>query len=170
MKFTLVLGSKRLDADVRVEKGNAVVEVSGKTLALENVERLSPHEFSFTLNGKTVKAFAAAPTRRVGAERHLFVDGRTLYYRAETAGAHHAAQHHHHDMTAPMPGKILKVFVKEGDAVKRGQPVLILEAMKMEHGIQAAFDGVVKRLLVKEGDRVELGAALCDVEENGSES
>ena len=66
-------------------------------------------------------------------------------------------------ITAPMPGKILKVMVKPGDAVRRGQEVLLLEAMKMENSIQSAYEGVVKQILVNEGDSVAVDAPMIEV-------
>jgi len=66
-------------------------------------------------------------------------------------------------VTAPMPGKILKILVREGDQVKVGQGLLILEAMKMENEIPSPKDSVVKRILVKEGDTVDTGQALIEL-------
>lgn len=65
---------------------------------------------------------------------------------------------------SPMPGTILKVNVKEGDTVKAGDSVVILEAMKMENDITAPKDGVVKKLFVNEKQTVAKGEALFEVE------
>ncbi len=65
---------------------------------------------------------------------------------------------------SPMPGTILKVNVKEGDTVKAGDSVVILEAMKMENDITAPKDGVVKALSVTAGQAVAKGDALFEVE------
>ena len=65
---------------------------------------------------------------------------------------------------SPMPGTILKVNVKEGDTVKAGDSVVILEAMKMENDITAPKDGVVKALYVSEKQAVAKGDALFEVE------
>lgn len=62
---------------------------------------------------------------------------------------------------APMIGKILAVKVKVGQAVKRGEPVVVLEAMKMENDIVAPQDGVIATIDCKEGDQVESGAVLA---------
>ena len=67
-------------------------------------------------------------------------------------------------VTAPMPGTILKVNVKNGDAVKKGAVLMVLEAMKMENEIMAAADGVVTSLSVSEGAAVEAGAMLCTLQ------
>lgn len=65
---------------------------------------------------------------------------------------------------SPMPGTILKVNVKEGDSVKAGDSVVILEAMKMENDITSPKDGVVKALSVTAGQAVAKGDALFEVE------
>ncbi len=62
---------------------------------------------------------------------------------------------------APMPGKVVAVAVKAGDTVTRGQTLVTLEAMKMEHALAAAFDGVVESLSVTAGDQVSEGAVLA---------
>ena len=61
---------------------------------------------------------------------------------------------------APMPGKILNIKVSEGQAVKFGEVVVIMDAMKMETEIVAPADGTVSKILVKAGDSVDTGAAL----------
>jgi 3-methylcrotonyl-CoA carboxylase alpha subunit len=63
-------------------------------------------------------------------------------------------------LTAPMPGKVIAVHVAVGDKVKRGQALLVMEAMKMEHTIAAPGEGTVKELLYGVGDQVAEGAAL----------
>ena len=64
---------------------------------------------------------------------------------------------------SPLPGVILDVCVKEGETVKRGQNLLVLEAMKMENNILAEKDGVVERIIVKVGENVLEGADLITV-------
>jgi 3-methylcrotonyl-CoA carboxylase alpha subunit len=63
-------------------------------------------------------------------------------------------------LTAPMPGRVIKVAVEPGGRVRRGEPLLILEAMKMEHTIAAPADGIVTAISCAEGDLVEEGAVL----------
>ncbi|MBO5805043.1 MAG: biotin/lipoyl-binding protein [Bacteroidales bacterium] len=65
------------------------------------------------------------------------------------------------EVTSPLPGVILDVLVKEGDAVKQGQTVMMLEAMKMENAIEAPADGVVKSINARKGDSVLEGAVLA---------
>ncbi|MGH7458520.1 MAG: biotin/lipoyl-containing protein [Longimicrobiaceae bacterium] len=67
-------------------------------------------------------------------------------------------------VTAPMPGLVVKVEVEEGEEVKRGQGVVVIEAMKMENELKSAADGVVAQVLVSDGETVEKGAVLVVLE------
>ncbi len=67
-------------------------------------------------------------------------------------------------LTAPMPGKVVSFAVKAGDAVKKGQALAVMEAMKMEHTIAAPADGTVAELLFAPGDQVTEGAELLKLE------
>ncbi len=65
----------------------------------------------------------------------------------------------------PIPGTILKFFVKEGDIVKKGDPILILMAMKMENTIYAPFDAKIKKICVEEGDVLPKGTLMVEYEQ-----
>ena len=65
---------------------------------------------------------------------------------------------------SPLPGVILEIKVKEGDTVKRGQTLLVLEAMKMENSITTDYAGTVKQILVAEGQTVATDAVLMEIE------
>ena len=67
-------------------------------------------------------------------------------------------------LTAPMPGKVIAYLVQAGDAIKTGQPLAVLEAMKMEHTIAAPRDGTVAELLFAPGDQVSEGGELLTLE------
>ncbi len=67
-------------------------------------------------------------------------------------------------LEAPMPGRVARVAVAVGDSVKRGQELIVIEAMKMENALVAPSDGVVKSLSVKVGERVAPGSPLIVVE------
>lgn len=66
-------------------------------------------------------------------------------------------------VTSPLPGVIIEVSVKEGQTVKAGQKVAVLEAMKMENEIQAPADGTVTAILVNKGDSVLEGAEIVKI-------
>ncbi|MES1199064.1 MAG: acetyl/propionyl/methylcrotonyl-CoA carboxylase subunit alpha [Pseudomonadota bacterium] len=69
-------------------------------------------------------------------------------------------------IVAPMPGKIVSVSVKAGAKVKKGEPLVTLEAMKMEHALTAPFDGVVAELKARAGEQVSEGALLARLEKS----
>jgi biotin carboxyl carrier protein len=65
---------------------------------------------------------------------------------------------------AKMPGKIVKVLIKQGDSVEKGQSVIVMEAMKMENEIRAPLNGSISNICVREGQAVETGALLMELE------
>jgi len=69
---------------------------------------------------------------------------------------------------APMPGKVVKIAVAEGDAVDKGRTIVVVEAMKMEHPLSAAGPGVVKRIYCGEGQNVDADQPLAEVEIEGN--
>ncbi|MDR1369646.1 MAG: biotin/lipoyl-binding protein [Dysgonamonadaceae bacterium] len=75
----------------------------------------------------------------------------------QTAGASGA-------LRSPLPGTILDIFCKVGDTVKRGQKLVVLEAMKMENAINSDRDGVIKEVKINKGDSVLEGADLIVIE------
>jgi glutaconyl-CoA/methylmalonyl-CoA decarboxylase subunit gamma len=66
-------------------------------------------------------------------------------------------------VTSPMPGRVLKVLVAEGDTVEAGAPLVVVEAMKMENELGAARSGTVRRIHVTPGQNVESGARLVEI-------
>jgi biotin carboxyl carrier protein len=65
------------------------------------------------------------------------------------------------EITAPMPGLVKEIFVKEGDAIVSGDNLFILEAMKMENIIKSAGEGTISKILVVQGEKVEKGTVLA---------
>lgn len=65
---------------------------------------------------------------------------------------------------SPIPGKVVKVLVHPGDAAKAGQPVMVIEAMKMENELRAPRDGRVEKVTVREGQAVEAGETLVELQ------
>jgi 3-methylcrotonyl-CoA carboxylase alpha subunit len=100
----------------------------------------------------------------------LFDDGAALEVRETTAIGHGADAGAVSDgsVRSPMPGRIAAVQVKTGDVVAKGKPLVVLEAMKMEHALVAPFDGTVAEVGVKLGDQVVEGAVLARVERAGA--
>jgi biotin carboxyl carrier protein len=68
------------------------------------------------------------------------------------------------DLSSPMPGLVQRILVAEGDAVAERQPILVVEAMKMQLEIKAPRAGTVHRILAREGDQIEAGTPLAELE------
>ncbi|RPH59268.1 MAG: 3-methylcrotonyl-CoA carboxylase, partial [Burkholderiales bacterium] len=98
-----------------------------------------------------------------GETLHLFTpDGHlTLGYAPPLA---HVGEDDSDDarLTAPMPGKVIALMVERGATVARGQPLLVMEAMKMEHTISAPADGEIAAILYAVGEQVAEGAQLIE--------
>ena len=67
---------------------------------------------------------------------------------------------------APMPGRIVAVHVKEGDRVEQGQPLLVMEGMKMEVTVKAGVAGIIEKVIYIVGDMVEAEAPLVDIKKD----
>jgi 3-methylcrotonyl-CoA carboxylase alpha subunit len=91
----------------------------------------------------------------------------TASFAPEYGSGHHGA--HDGDILSPMPGRIIAVEVAAGDVVIKGQKLLTLEAMKMEHTLVAPFDGVVAELNAEAGAQVQVEALLVRIEAEVSE-
>lgn len=97
---------------------------------------------------------------------HVFGEGgvQVLELYDPLAHAQDTQGEHGGGLTAPMPGKIISISVKAGDTVEKGQPLLVMEAMKMEHTISAPADGRVGEVFYGVGDQVTEGAELVSIE------
>ena len=134
-------------------------------------------KYTATLNGKNyevelerVDAYApiprfgeaqAAPTAPIAAPAPAVAPATAPVQAAAPAPAAAPAGAGSVNVEAPMPGKILKVNVTSGQAVKYGECVIVMEAMKMENEIVAPQDGTVASVNVKAGDMVDTGAVLA---------
>ena len=89
-------------------------------------------------------------------------DGRTLFTRLDPLAYEQSEEVSDFRLSAPMPGNVIRVLVKAGDEVSSGQPLLVMEAMKMEHTIVAPANGIVEEVLFQPGDLVQNDAKLVD--------
>lgn len=137
-----------------------VATINGKKYEVE-VEKLEAYK-SLDRNGVAAPAApvlpASAPVQRPAAPAPVAAAPAPAPAVAPAPAA--AAPAGATTVEAPMPGKILNIKVSEGQAVKFGEVVVIMEAMKMETEIVAPADGTVSKILVKAGDSVDTGAAL----------
>jgi 3-methylcrotonyl-CoA carboxylase alpha subunit len=154
---------------------------SGGTQYLVRV-RTAGLGFSISIGGRTHTATAewrgadlavdcdgsrfAASVVRIGEERNVFCAGQVHHLRLVDPLAHLDEDELHADrLVAPMSGTVVSVLVQPGEAVARGAPLMILEAMKMEHTITAPTAGTVSAINFEVGDQVQEGADLIDLDE-----
>ena len=124
-----------------------------------------PSRFEGRTEGGRTGAFVARDGERVFAQIGDRAYSMTVVPRsALTSETNSAAQG---GLDAPMPGRVTRVAVAMGDTVKRGQELIVVEAMKMENALVSPYDGVVKSLTVKVGDMVAPGPALVVIEAAG---
>jgi len=125
-----------------------------------SVERVAPGVFVWR-EGSRVETFHCV---RDGDVIHLFWRGTA--YRLEEDGESSRAAHRTVSgaLEAPMPGRVIAVRVEPGQAVTKGQELLVVEAMKMENALRAPRDGRVKSVAARAGDMVVPGVVLVELE------
>jgi 3-methylcrotonyl-CoA carboxylase alpha subunit len=124
------------------------------------VTRIASHLYRVEINGRQELVYVVAD----GPRRWAWWNGRTFEIADEqTSTRRQAKAAGHQILTAPMPARVLKVNVKPGDTVRKGDGVVILEAMKMEWPIRALADGVVTTVSCVEGALVAPDATLVEL-------
>jgi biotin carboxyl carrier protein len=159
MKLREISSGQEFDIELAREGGVIDARVDGAALKLAN-QPLADGAVLIECDGERVRAFAA----RMGDSIVVSVGPRSFAFRVqETArgGARHSLATPL--LTAPMPGKVLKIMVREGQEVEAGQPLLTMEAMKMETTLSAEGPARVKAIPVSPGQMVDAGAVLVEL-------
>ncbi|ART49397.1 acetyl-CoA carboxylase biotin carboxylase subunit [Acidovorax carolinensis] len=159
-RFEFEFGGEHAKAWLTYERGGSLHLAVGEGAA----QVASPLVFSALAQGIELQ-FAGQRTRAAvyaqGEVDHVFTPlGATQITAIDLLAHAGEAAAEGGRLTAPMPGKVVSFAVKAGDTVTKGQPLAVMEAMKMEHTIAAPADGVVQELLYAPGDQVTEGAEL----------
>jgi 3-methylcrotonyl-CoA carboxylase alpha subunit len=144
--------------------GGALLKVGDVEVAFES-RSLGGDRYDVTLGTQADTRRLSLTVYQVGEQVSVFsAQGSAQATVVDTLA--HAGEGHKEAgrLTAPMPGKVIAYLVKRGDAIKTGQPLAVLEAMKMEHTIAAPRDGTVAELLFAPGDQVSEGGELLTLE------
>ena len=100
-------------------------------------------------------------------EKYVFVDGNVFKVKpVELTGVKKTKKKEEGDLSSPISGKVVSVKAKEGAAVKKGDVLMVIEAMKMEYLIRAPYDGKVKKVNFKEKDQIEIGQNTVELIKN----
>lgn len=151
-KFSYTINGTKYNVEIKsVDGNNASVEVNGQNydVVLDRPEPApAPQKSEATVSAAqpTAKTVEPAPAPK-----------------AQAAPATKLATGSAKSVISPLPGVIISVLVNEGDAVKKGQKILVLEAMKMENDIKADRDGTVASVNVSKGDSVQEGDTLITI-------
>jgi 3-methylcrotonyl-CoA carboxylase alpha subunit len=122
-------------------------------------------QFAVELDDRRLVSSVIAVTEKQEQKRHVFLNGTTwIILRDDPLHLVEAGGAHGSGLTAPMPGKVVALLSTPGQAVEKGAPLLILEAMKMEHTITAPKNGLLKSFRYAVGDQVADGAELLEFE------
>jgi biotin carboxyl carrier protein len=159
-RMTVGIGSREYEVEVNDE----IILVNGIPVALDSVALDERCGLSFRSGERLFRATFEQGLR----ESFTSFQGREFPIEFETARdvllkqlvGRGGTDHHHAELKASMPGLVIRIKVRPGEEVAKGQPVIILEAMKMENEIRVPADGVIKELCVQEGQPVEKGDLL----------
>jgi biotin carboxyl carrier protein len=167
MTFVAKLGDQSYTIEIE-ETGKSVyrVSVDGNEFLVDG-KKIGRTNYSLIVDNRSFEI----EVDHAEDEYRVLVDGRNYHVhliderRMLTGAAQSVPQlQGRQKVSVPMPGKVIAVLVAEGDAVEKGQGLVIVEAMKMENEVHSPIAGEVKEIKVKPGDTVEGGAVLMVVE------
>jgi len=170
-----------MELELKVNKRHAIVKEIKRegnilTLAVDDVEyeidivKVSSQEFSVLYEGRSFNIEVIESKE----PKHYIVN--TLYFKFDVEVVDNESRYRQSRMQSkqilndntirsPMPGKVVRVFVKPGDIVEAGQPLIVLSAMKMESEFKAGQRGIVKEVPVKEGETVDNDQLLVVIDD-----
>jgi 3-methylcrotonyl-CoA carboxylase alpha subunit len=153
--------SSAMEFDVELERDGSAIEARVDSAALKLANQPLPDGAMLVeCGGERVRAFAA----RMGDSIVVSIGPRCFTFKLQEAARGGARRSLATPLlTAPMPGKVLKIMVREGDEVMAGQPMITMEAMKMETTLNAEGPARVKAIPVSPGQMVDAGAVLIEL-------
>ena len=158
----IVLDGVEREVAIARDKNGTVVTVDGRSYDVSEVVSV-PGAVTFLIDKRSCVAHVSSGP----AGTRLSLGGRTYLRSIVRTDEDLPARGHHGDrdgrVEAPMPGGIIALHVAAGDAVKAGQPIIVLESMKMHNEIASPLDGVVERVSCKVGDQVSFGQVLAEI-------
>ena len=164
MKLAVNIGGRTRSVEIGAQGRRVYGELDGRPFEADATE-VAPGIWSILLGGQSFEVCVEphSPALRILVAGREFsaeiIDPRRWRRRRGTALESEGRQ----QVIAPMPGKVIQVLVKAGDAVEAGQGLLVVEAMKMQNEIRAPKSGAVERLFVAEGQAVNAGDVLAIV-------
>lgn len=162
MKTEIQIGGKMRHVELERDGARVRATLDGRALEADAL-MVAPGVYSILLQGQSfeVRVTPKHDGLHIHSDGQDYIaevhDPRSL--RAHSGGA--AAAEGRQQVLAPMPGKVIRTLVQEGEAIEAGQGILVVEAMKMQNEIRSPKSGTVEKLLVKEGQAVNAGEPLA---------
>lgn len=164
MNFSFWLDDKEFRINLE-EKGKNDIQVSlGQRKYHVAVELLSDDEVLLNIDGKIYNIIINSNS---SSSYSVYINGKFFQIKRKSAWqmlGKKGEKAKKRDIKTSMPGRVVKVLVREGEKVKEGQAILVLEAMKMQNEIKSPQSGIITRINPKVGDSVEAGTLLYSVE------
>jgi biotin carboxyl carrier protein len=163
LQFNINQETYKIEIDSK--DGKFLVKLGGKQYNVDS-QRISENCLSLLVDGKAYTVFVAEDKTK----KYISVQGEQFCVEeakseAETRSVAEAATLKGiPTISSPMPGKIVKILVREGDKVRKGQGLVIVEAMKMENEIRSPGAGIVKKINFKEGNLVDTTDPIIELE------
>lgn len=159
MKYIANIEDKSFEVDIIETDGKLIIKLDGQPVAVDFVQVKPPNLFSFLVNNQSfdveiVKNAEGYWVNFNGRRYECILEDEKIQRIKDIAGLKKEVLYDR-ELKSPMPGLVVAIEVKEGEMVKVGQGVAIVEAMKMENELKAKFDGKVKKVRVKPGQTVE---------------
>jgi biotin carboxyl carrier protein len=164
MTYEIAIDGKTHRLDLSQEEGRWSCRVDGREVEVDAV-LARPNVLSLRLGNKAYEV----KCERVGGDVHIWVgsqrfaaevrDPRSLRSRSRAVDDQGPKK-----LTAPMPGKVVRILLRQGTEVEAGAGVLVVEAMKMQNEVRSPKKGTIQRILVSEGAAVNAGDVLAIVE------
>ncbi|MFC2170499.1 acetyl-CoA carboxylase biotin carboxyl carrier protein subunit [Calditrichota bacterium] len=156
----LKINNETITVKAEFINGSMRAQVNGDTLE-GPLLRTAHGAGLWKVNGKSYRIVASEHDGKIWAsvngKVYAFEDARAQDEMGQSTASENS-------VTAPMPGKVIKVLVQLGDTVEEGQPVVIVEAMKMEHVLRAPKAGKIASIACQEGQHADPGVPLVEVE------
>ncbi len=171
MELELIVNKRKAVVKEIKREGNILTLSVGDELYEVDIVKVSNQEFSILYKGRSFNIEVIESNK----PKHFNVN--TLYFKFDVEVVDNESRYRQSRMQSvpvgsdntirsPMPGKVVRVYVKPGDIVEAGQPLIVLSAMKMESEFKAGRRGVVKEVPVKEGETVENNQLLVVIDDD----
>jgi len=164
MRYIAKIEDKSFEIDIEEKDGKLSVFLDGKPVSVDLAEVKPPNFISLLVNHRSFDAEITKDSGKyfvfLGGRRYECILEDERLSRLKGLGGIKGGIALEKELRSPMPGLVVSVEVKEGDQVKSGDGLVIVEAMKMENELKASFDAKVKQIRVKPGKAVEKDEVL----------